>query len=297
MAKVTMKRILAAIDLGSQSEDVLGWARWLANLFGAEVGVVHAVTFDLPPYFTESETKKFAAQLKKQRGAIGKRIQHLAARVLGEVPFSVTVREGLALEVIRAVTQETKPDLLVIGSHRHSRLQRMLLGSVAENLFREAPCPTLVVKSGLPEGGVSSILCPVNFSEVAADCARYASAVAEQAGVDLFLLQAIEQGDADLRGAQDRLCQWRHQGGTVHAQVAEIVRRGDPVQETVTEARRNGVNLIVVGAQHRKLLDFLTIGRTTEQIVRLSPISVLVVPAGISPGRPDNAHAETVATR
>jgi nucleotide-binding universal stress UspA family protein len=295
MAELTMKRILAAVDLGSQSEDVLSWARWLAKLFGAEVDVVHAVTFDLPPYFTESETNKLAAELKKQRGAIGKRIKHLAARVLGQAPFSVTVREGLALEVIRAVTQETKPDLLVIGSHRHSRLRRMLLGSVAENLFREAPCPTLVVKSSLPAGGVNRILCPVNFSEVAADCARYASAVAERADGDLFLLQAIEQGDTDLSGAQDRLCQWHREGGVVHAQVAEIVRRGDPVKETVTEAQRNGVNLIMVGAQHRRMLDFLTIGRTTEQIVRLSPISVLVVPANASQERQATVQTPAVA--
>jgi nucleotide-binding universal stress UspA family protein len=280
MAELTVSRILAAIDLGLQSEDVLGWARWAAKLFRAEVEVVHALTLELPPYFTEAATRTLAAQLKKRRGAIGKRVRQLAARVLGDVPFSVEVREGLALDVIRTVAQETKPALLIIGSHGHSRLRRMLLGSVAENLFREAPGPTLVVKSKLPEGGVGSILCPVNFSEVALDCARYASAIAERAGVDLLLLQAVEQGNGDLERVQDRLCRWHREGGALHARVAEIVRRGDPTKETVTEAQRNGVNLIVVGAQHRKLLDFLTIGRTTEHIVRLSPISVLVVPAG-----------------
>jgi nucleotide-binding universal stress UspA family protein len=58
------------------------------------------------------------------------------------------------------------------------------------------------------------------------------------------------------------------------------VRRGNPVEETLTEAQRHGISLIAVGAQHQRLLDFLTIGRTTERIVRASPISVMVVPAG-----------------
>lgn len=297
MAELRMTRILAAIDLGLQSEDVLSWATWFAKLFGARVEIVHAVTLDLPPYFTEAETKTLAAQLKRQRGAIGKRIKQLATRVLGDVPFSVIVREGLALEVIRAVVEETHPDLLVIGSHGHSRLQRMLLGLVAENLFRESTCATLVVKSKLPEPGVSGILCPVNFSEVALDCARYSSTIAERAGADLFLLQATEETDADFSGAQDRLCQWHREAGVVHAQVAEIVRRGDPVKETVTEAQRHGIGLIAVGAQHRRLMDFLTIGRTTERIVRISPISVLVIPAGAGQEHQEKVTTQVVATR
>lgn len=66
----------------------------------------------------------------------------------------------------------------------------------------------------------------------------------------------------------------------MYAQVVEIVGRGDAVKETLTEAQRHGIDLITVGAQHRSLMDFLMIGRATERIVRISPISVLIVPAG-----------------
>lgn len=295
MTTLKITRILAALDMGPQSEEVLNWARWFAKLFSARIEIVHALWLELPPYFTEAATKPLVAELKKERGAIGKRIKQLAARVLADIPFSVVVREGHALEVIRAVAQESQPDLLVIGSHGHSRFQRMLLGSVAENLFREASCPTLVVKSELPPAGVTAALCPVNFSEVALDCARYSSAIAERAGADLFLLQASEETGADVRGAQDRLCQWHREAGVVHAQVAEIVRHGDPVKETLTEAKRHGVGLIAVGAKHRRLFDFLTIGRTTERIVRISPISVLVVPAGAG-GEPGDAAVTQAAT-
>jgi nucleotide-binding universal stress UspA family protein len=296
MAEFRMTSILAAVDLGSQSEDVLSWARWFAKLFCAKIEIVHALWLDLPPYFTEAETKPLAAQLKRQRGAIGKRIKELAARMLGDVPFSVTVHEGPALEVIRAVAQERHPDLLVIGSHGHSRLQRMLLGSVAENLFREAPCPTLVVKSKPPGDGVKGVLCPINFSEVAMDCARYSSAIAERAGADLFLLQASEETDTDVSGAKDRLCQWHREAGVMHAQVAEIVRHGDPVKETVTEAQRHGIDLITIGVQHRRLMDFLTVGRTTERIVRISPVSVLVVPAGAGRERQEAVPTQAAAS-
>jgi nucleotide-binding universal stress UspA family protein len=48
--------------------------------------------------------------------------------------------------------------------------------------------------------------------------------------------------------------------------VAEIMRRGDPVKETLTETQKHGIELITVGARHRRIMDFLTIGRTTERI-------------------------------
>jgi nucleotide-binding universal stress UspA family protein len=286
MTEAGMMGVLAAIDLGPQSEDVLSWARWFAKLFASKVEVAHALWLDVPPYFTEAETQPLLAQLKKEQGAIGKRIKQHAARVLTDVPFTITVREGHPVEVIRTLAREMRPDLLVIGSHRHSRLERMVLGSVAENLFREAPCPTLVVKAKLAPRGVSSVLCPVNFSEAALDCARYAGSIAQRSGGDLFLLQAVEQADAHVSEEQDRLCQWHRESGVVHAQVAEIVRRGDPVEETLAEAQRHGIDLIAVGAQHRRVLDFLTIGRTTEHIVRMSPVSVLVVPTGIGRNAP-----------
>ncbi len=274
-----MKRILVAVDLGPQSEDLLRWARWFAVLFGASVQVEHAVSLVLPPYFTEAQTKTMAEGVKREFGAIGKRLKQLAKKFLGDVPFTLRVQEGYPLDIIRAAVQETRPDLLILGSHGHGVLRRLLLGSVAENIFREASCPTLIVKSPPPQAGLKRVLCPVNFSELARGCADYSKTLAERAEADLFLLQAVEESEAGLQAARDRLCRWHREGGVACPRVAEIVRRGDPVEETLTEAKRNGIELIVVGARPHRLLDGWIIGRTTEHIVRLSPVSVLVVPA------------------
>ncbi len=293
---VGLKRILAAVDLGPQSAEVLEWARWFAMLFGTSVDVIHSVSVDLPPYFTETQLATFSAELGKERVGVERRLKRLAADVLRNVPFEVTVVEGAAIETIRRAVERVRPDLLVIGSHGHGRWRRLLLGSVAENLFRESSCPTLVVKAKLPPAGVQAILCPVNFSELALECSRYSKAVAEKSGADLFLLQAIEESGADMDSIRDRLCQWHREAGVAHPRVVEIVRRGHPVEETIAEGQRHATSLIVVGAARRTLLGSLVIGRTTEQIVRLSPISVLVVPAGATamvPVHPEEHRSHT----
>ncbi|HEX4180354.1 MAG TPA: universal stress protein, partial [Caulobacteraceae bacterium] len=54
--------------------------------------------------------------------------------------------EGHPAEEIVAAAQAWSADLIVIGSHGRSALTQVLLGSVAEAVMRNAPCPVLVVR-------------------------------------------------------------------------------------------------------------------------------------------------------
>lgn len=63
------------------------------------------------------------------------------------VPLSTGVRIGNPAEEIIAEAAEWRADLVVVGTHGRSGLPRLLLGSVAEAVLRDAPCNTLVVPS------------------------------------------------------------------------------------------------------------------------------------------------------
>jgi nucleotide-binding universal stress UspA family protein len=56
------------------------------------------------------------------------------------------VKEGKPATVILEVVALLEPDLIVMGSHGRSKLDHLLLGSVAERVIRKAPCPVLTVK-------------------------------------------------------------------------------------------------------------------------------------------------------
>lgn len=58
-----------------------------------------------------------------------------------------------ATEILR-VAQETHADLIVMGTHGRTGLDRLLMGSVAEQVVRRAPCPVVTVK--IPIAGVAS---------------------------------------------------------------------------------------------------------------------------------------------
>ena len=87
------------------------------------------------------------AVLRDLLAAIDKSLTELRARV--EAPglkiSSEAVQGAPATEICR-VAKEGGHDLIVIGTHGRTGVARFLLGSVAERVVREAPCPVLVAR-------------------------------------------------------------------------------------------------------------------------------------------------------
>jgi len=66
------------------------------------------------------------------------------------VSVSRHVRNGVAAEEILRQAVESKADMIVMGTHGRSGLGRLLMGSVAEAVLRNAACPVVTVKLPLP---------------------------------------------------------------------------------------------------------------------------------------------------
>lgn len=80
-----------------------------------------------------------------------------------KIPVRHAVLEGDAATEIVRFAEEQRADVIVIGTHGRTGVDRLVLGSVAERVMREAPCSVLVVK--LPKGGRgggSGAFTPVN---------------------------------------------------------------------------------------------------------------------------------------
>jgi nucleotide-binding universal stress UspA family protein len=69
-----------------------------------------------------------------------------------EVPVEIRLMIGAdpAAEIVR-VAEQTGSDLIVMGTHGRTGLGRLLMGSVADQVVRRAPCPVATVKHPLPE--------------------------------------------------------------------------------------------------------------------------------------------------
>ena len=143
---MTLRRILVATDFAESAERALACAVQLARRHGAELVLVH-VYMDLPAY-PEITAGQVVAIYEEQRAWIEAALERRARAARGEGLLARAVlRTGPAASTIAETAKDEGADLLVVGTHGRSGLDRLILGSVAERVVRLASCPVLVVKS------------------------------------------------------------------------------------------------------------------------------------------------------
>jgi nucleotide-binding universal stress UspA family protein len=143
---VTFRRILVATDFAESAERAMTCGVQLARRHGAEIILLH-VYMDLPAYpeITAGQVETIYEEQRRwiedalERRARAARAEGLLARaVLKTGPAAATIAETAAAEGV---------DLIVVGTHGRSGLDRLIVGSVAERVVRLAYCPVLVVKT------------------------------------------------------------------------------------------------------------------------------------------------------
>ena len=145
--QIDVQRILVPLDFSESAESILAWAGHLADEHGSTVMLLHV--YHLPVEFQQLEgaylPPDFWANVKSE--AEQKLDEHAAALRTTGVTVECHVREGYPATVIVDEADTLRCDLIVIGTHGHSGLKHLLLGSIAERVVQKAACPVLTVKS------------------------------------------------------------------------------------------------------------------------------------------------------
>ncbi|PTD96067.1 universal stress protein [Pseudothauera lacus] len=147
------KHILVSIDDSQTSQKALDEAISLAKLHGAQLEIAHAVDESLLQTFSShgvalADARKMqSALLQSGQSTLGEAVRKAEEAGLQPIPrFLASEDLHAADQIARAVT-ESGADLLVVGSHGRRGFQRLLLGSVAENLVRKVGISVLIVRS------------------------------------------------------------------------------------------------------------------------------------------------------
>ncbi|MFB6164236.1 MAG: universal stress protein [Haloarculaceae archaeon] len=219
--------------------------------------------------------------------------------------------EGVAVET--KVVESTEPahraiveyagkagaDLIVMGTHGRTGLDRYVLGSVAARTLRRARIPVLTVREGasLPaEAAIEDVLVPTDGSEVAQRALDRALDLAEATGAGLHLLSVVDtsvamddSGTAAVVEALEEAGERALDDAAERAAAADVpvvereVAHGPPAAVIADYADDEAVDLIVMGTHGRTGLGRILLGSVTERVVRRAHGPVLTVPAPIAP--------------
>jgi len=136
-----LKEILVPVDFSECTEKAMSYAVPFARQFGARVTLLHVVEPIYAPatdmgvvvdVYTDEDEK---CELEK-----------LHARFAGQVRCQTRLKKGKAESEIINAAKELACDLIVLGTHGHTGLDRLLMGSTAAKVVRRAGCPILVVR-------------------------------------------------------------------------------------------------------------------------------------------------------
>src|SRR5262245_12525036 len=142
---LAVRTVLHPTDFSESSRNAFGLACALARDYGARLVILHVV----PPPVVVSGEGIVPPDPEEVKAAAREKLLPLRPRN-AQTPVEHRLAEGdPATEIVQAAA-ETGCDVIVLGTHGRTGLGRLLLGSVAEQVMRKAPCPVVTVKTPLP---------------------------------------------------------------------------------------------------------------------------------------------------
>lgn len=141
------RTILCPTDFSEDSYLALEYARKFAELSGGTILVPHVIHIPTESLYDEHGRWQSSEQLEKRAWELLHKVP--AEKLSGYPHVELIVVWGNPVDELLRMTRERKVDLIVICTHGRSGLRHLLVGSVAENLIRHAPCPVFVVRRGV----------------------------------------------------------------------------------------------------------------------------------------------------
>ena len=157
MTMTRFRTVVCAVDFSETSQEAVAVARDIAEGAGAHLHLVHVVLDPLQlPWSLETAAFDFAEMLRTWIQSAEQELSKLAASLPPALPpatQAVVVGRPPA-EIVR-YAEGHAADVIVMGTHGYSAVKRFLLGSVADQVVRQATCPVLVVPHRAVRHGAS----------------------------------------------------------------------------------------------------------------------------------------------
>jgi nucleotide-binding universal stress UspA family protein len=253
-ASLSLKNILLATDLSPSSEMALHYARAFARVHGAQVHTLHVSG---PDNYQLLCPEAFAATFREMPIASSDDSDVLKGLLKG-LPCEVPLHGSRVWDVTADVVARNEIDLLILGTHGRTGLPKLLLGSVAEEVFRDVTCPVLTVGVDVKEPpfamGVDKVLLATDGNPHS-NAPAYAAWLSETFGAKLTVLYV--NGKSDVAGAEMTVDRLKATLAAIAPQIIELPRRpvfvleqGEPAHKILRTAANLGTDVVVLGAHH-----------------------------------------------
>jgi nucleotide-binding universal stress UspA family protein len=298
MSDINWKKVLVPTDFSAASIHSLPYAIGVCREMDATLSLVHVI----PTLFPADSSHIGVVVEEKRMVKEGKLfLENFREK---QIPQGIAgkniILTGSPWHEITKLAHADKFDLIVMGTHGHTALQHLWLGSTAENVVRHAPCAVLTVREqqisvfmpGENPIRARKILVPTDFSELSDKSVEKAVVLAQRFNAKIDLVHVLEPApypefgyvhipmkEGGLRKEAEAQFEKLRARIPPLAELVDYtpVRTGNAPYEIVQTARQLNSDLIVIGTHGRTGIKRLALGSTAEKVVRHAHCPVLVL--------------------
>ena len=269
----------------------------LASRTGSEVHVLSVVETDAAG---PSELDDVTAEALEARAEeTVERVADMVREYDPDLGVRTTVKRGTPFQTIREYANRREIDVIAMGTKGRTGIDRLLLGSVTENVLRTARTPVLAVPPNAEDAAVDDavedvafddLLLPTDGSDGAAIATEWGIALAETLDSRVHALYSVDTSPfSQVREPGDVIGALEDRGDRAVGKVRELatdtgvsvsssIATGSPANVILSYAADHGIDVIVMGTHGRTGVGQWFLGSATENVVRGGEVPVFCVP-------------------
>jgi nucleotide-binding universal stress UspA family protein len=256
-----IKNVLYLTDFSPTSDSAQAYALAVARKYGATVHALHVLTPVIPESCAEA--------VKADEDLADAEMRKVKLQMGDVASTTIMSHEGSVWAAVGRAIRENHIDLIVLGTHGRTGAPRLLLGSVAEEIFRRSPVPVLTVGPASHSNAPNDIrfervLFATDFSPESRTAVPYVLSLAHEKSAQLVLLHVMPKLATPDRGLdRNREKQFEVSVAEAINELYQIVPSGEaytppdvaveygqPAERIVDAAKERGADLIVLGIRN-----------------------------------------------
>lgn len=284
-ASFAVKSILFASDFSFASDAAASFVRMLASAYGSTVYAVNVLPYNEAGDWDDAAWRWQFARVNLQTFMENHRLRQFPHRIL--------IGTGEVAERLTRFARDLSADLVVVGTHGRTGVNKFVIGSIAEQVIRTSTAPVMTVGPHVKPrtdatAGFHRVLVATDFTASCARALNCAAAIAEDNGARLLVVHAVDEVGLAIAGyveevlpqAERRVRKWvKAQITTLGVPWVAVARFGHAADVILQAGTEHNADLIVMGArrsEHPSLVAH-SIAATAYKVVATANCPVLTV--------------------
>lgn len=142
-----IQRIVNPTDFSPTAGHASDYAAEIARTFGAELILLHVIPELSYPTRSFGMASAFPHLQSELHTRAKEALEAERQRLGAATKVTIELRDGASHEQVLDCAKARKADLIVMGTHGHTGLAHLVLGSTAERVVRMAECPVMTVRA------------------------------------------------------------------------------------------------------------------------------------------------------